>query len=110
MSSNRLILIFLGFIFVIVIILTSNKITASLRQRFGNILPTPKVTTEEITPTPIEEAITLTPTPTFFSGSSSTPSNEIPATGPNDFMWFILGISLITGLTLRNIKTKAIED
>ncbi len=110
MTSSRLILIFLGFVFVIIVILTSNKITASLRQRFGNILPATKVITEEITPTPIEEVVTLTPTPTYFTKNSSSPNDEIPATGPNDFMWFILGISLITGLTLRNIKTEATED
>jgi hypothetical protein len=102
MSSTRFILIFLGFIFIIIVILSSQKIAGGLRERFGGIIPFPKATNEEVTPTPSASGFEeeTTPTPTLILGSS-TPSGEIPATGPAEVAYFILGGSLFLGALLR---------
>ena len=115
MTSSRLILIFLGFIFVIIVILTSSKIAGALRSRFGGFFPTINtITTEEISPAPtlvlrneglVEE--TPTPTPTTPPGQvkvTSTPSGNIPATGPAEVMWLLLFGSLLGGIALRKIS------
>lgn len=109
MTSSRLILIFLGFIFLIIIILSSNRIAASLRERFGKFLPTTN-TTVDITPTPTMESEAGTPTPTLIPETTSTPSGEIPATGPSDLAYFILGGSLIAGLALKRISNSSIQN
>ncbi len=114
MTSSRLILIFLGFIFVIIVILTSNKISSAIRQRFGKYLPSTQVITEGVTPTPTIVEVTASPTPFDYSGNSSTnsstPTGEIPATGPNDLMWLILVTSLIAGLSFKKFGSKSIEQ
>lgn len=100
MTSSRFILIFLGFIFLIIVLLAGNRIAAGLRAQFGKFLPSTKQT--QITPTPtIGE---LSPTPTLTSsGQGSTSSSEIPATGPENLVWLILGGSLLSGITLKKI-------
>lgn len=103
MSSTRFILIFLGFIFVIIVILSSQKIAGSLRERFGGIIPFPKATTEEITPTPSPIIEEITPTPTTITVGSSTPSDEIPATGPSEVVYLLLGGSFLLGTFFKNL-------
>lgn len=106
MTSSRLILIFLGFIFLIIVILSSKQIAKALRDRFGRLLPAAKVTTEEIAPTPtIIEAETPTPTPETKEQKETTSVKEVPATGPNDMLWIVLGGSLIAGITLKKFTT-----
>ncbi len=107
MTSSRLILIFLGFIFLIIVILSSSKIAGALRERFGKFLPTAN-TTVETTPTPTIEA--ETPTPSLIPGATSTPSGEIPSTGPSELAYFILGGSLIAGLALKRISNSSIQN
>lgn len=105
MTSSRLILIFLGFIFVIIVILTSSRIAGSLRSRFGGFFPTVNTTTtEEISATPPPPAETPAPAPITPPGKekvTSTPGGTIPATGPPEIMWFLLGASFLSGLSLR---------
>lgn len=110
MTSSRLILIFLAFIFLIIVILSSNRISAALRARFAGILPSMNATTEDITPTPTT-AETPTPTPTIVYGGGSTKNGasnakNIPATGPQDFALLVLGGSLFIGVTLTRISAK----
>lgn len=117
MTTNRLILIFLGIIFLIIIILGSNRIATSLRQRFANFLPkvSPTVTLEEVTPTPISFG-SLKPTITPISSpkvagtttAKSTANSEIPATGPTDFAWLILGGSGLVGLALKKLTSNSL--
>lgn len=108
MTSSRLILIFLGFIFIIIVILTSSRIAGSLRSRFGGFFPSINTTTmEEISPTPTLAEETPTPTPIISSKQvkvTSTPSGTTPATGPAEIMWILLGGSLVTGLSLRTFS------
>lgn len=108
MTSSRLILIFLGFIFLIIVILSSGRIAGGLRDRFGKFLPISKTATTEVTPTPTIEA--ETPTPTIVAGTTSTPSGQIPATGPAELAYFILGGSLIAGLALKRISNSSIQN
>lgn len=105
MTSNRLILIFLAFIFVIIVILSSSRISNALRTRFGGLVPPLKPTTEDITPTPIAETITSTPTPTTVYGQPTTKggAKSIPATGPEELLWLVLGGSFLAGVTLKQI-------
>lgn len=109
MTSSRIILIFLGFIFLIIVILSSSQISGVLRQRFGSFIPTLKPSIEEIVPTPttpfIEEKL-LAPTPSIIysgGGKKGDLAGEIPATGPEDFFWVILGGSFLIGVALKKI-------
>lgn len=114
MTSSRLILIFLAFIFLIIVLLSSNRIAASLRTRFGKMIPSLTPITENITPTPSMSqetpTPTLTPTPTIVYGNASKRSNNstknIPATGPADLAWLILGGSFLSGFVLKKIASK----
>lgn len=110
MTSNKLILIFLGFIFLIIVILSSSRISQALRSRFGNLVPSLKPTTEDITPTPIFETETPTPTPTVIYGQkgNTNSAKNIPATGPEDLAWLVLAGSFLTGFTLKRISSKKI--
>lgn len=118
MSSSKLILIFLGFIFLAIILLSSNKIATSLRGRFGKIFPTLNVASK-ITPTPTPTIALKTPTPTklpttvtnqtgrFSGGEKGSPTSEIPATGPAEVMWLILGGSAAAGVVLTKISHRS---
>lgn len=114
MTSSRLILIFLAFIFLIIILLSSNRIASTLRAKFSKFIPSLSPITDNITPTPtiIEETPTptLTPTPTIVYGNTNKrPNNStknIPATGPADLAWLILGGSFLSGITLKKIFGK----
>ena len=112
MTSSRFLLIFLGFILVIIVILTSRQIGGALRERFSRFLPAFKVATQTPTLTPTPEVLEE-PTPTSTSipvvygrgitpdRVDATPPSQIPATGPQALGWLILGGSLIAGLYLR---------
>lgn len=108
MTSSKLILIFLGFIFLIIVILSSSRISAALRSRFGKLIPAINTNTEGLTPTPtIEVSETPTPTPTIVYGRGTTNRNNsgknIPATGPADLAWLVLGGSFLTGVVLKKV-------
>lgn len=115
MSSSRLILIFLGFIFLIIILLSSNKIATALRSRFGKFVPTLNVS-GKISPTPTPTMALKTPTPTklptitagqtgrFGGGEKGSPPGEIPATGPSEVVWLILTGSALVGVTLKKLS------
>lgn len=102
MTSSRLILIFLAFIFLIIIILSSNRISSALRNSLGKMAPSVKTTVEDssLTPTPTE-AQTPTATPTIVYGKNS--AKRIPAAGPADLVWLVLGGSFFAGVTLKKI-------
>lgn len=114
MTSSRLILIFLAFIFLIIVLLSSNRISTALRTKFGKIIPSLSPITESITPTPtlFEETPTPTyiPTLTTVYGNTNKRSNNstknIPATGPADLAWLILGGSFLSGFILKKISGK----
>lgn len=69
---------------------------------------TPIVEDASITPTPTIATETPTPTPTIVYGGTNTKggtssAKNIPATGPADFMWMVLGGSLFAGAALRKL-------
>lgn len=111
MSSSRIILLFLGFIFIIIVILSSAKIAGGLRARFGKYLPGGTITSDiSITPE-VMPTLTLTPEPTTTAPvtnkggqpvSKSSPTSETPATGPAETAWLIISGSLLTGIGIRN--------
>ncbi len=115
MTSSRLILIFLGFIFLIIVILSSSRISAALRSRFGKFLPplTPTVEETSLTPTP---TVLETPTPTIVYGrgtngtsnkSGTASAKTIPAAGPADTVWLLLAGSFSAGVILKKIAGKS---
>src|SRR3989338_1191000 len=113
MTSSRLILLFLGFIFLVIVILSSNRIAAGVRDRFGKFLPFIKSesATQAIPPTPTptikKTAFISIPTPTLIIyGEKSTNSSEIPATGLNNVVWLILGGSLTLGGIFKKITCR----
>ena len=100
MNSSRLILIFLGIIFVLIIILSSSRIGSGLKNRLNSLFSRP-VTTQiqdtqvQLEPTPtISEELTESPTPTV-SVRTSTPPTESPATGAADIFWIATGSGLM---------------
>lgn len=119
MTSGRLILIFIGFVIVAIILLSSNKIASSLRSKFSGVLP-PIGVTGKITPTlhpsPTSSFSMITPAPTVAYikptsapvYSSSSPNGEIPATGPADLAWMLLGSSATIGVALRMLSKKSL--
>ncbi len=119
MSSSRIILLFLGFIFIIIVILSSAKIAGGLRARFGKFIPGGTVTSDiSITPSAAPTA-TLTPKPTVTAPSTnkggqpiskSSPASETPATGPRETAWLIISGSLLTGIVIRKLGSlKAVK-
>lgn len=109
MTSSRFILIFLGFIFLIIIILSSSRISGALQKRFGNVFPPLKFLSLTPTPTPKPTSIpTPTPVPNVYnSNGTSIPSTEIPATGPEAVSLLFLSGSFLTGIYLKRlIKSK----
>lgn len=108
MTSSRFILIFLGFIFLIIIILSSSRISSALQKRAGTIFPSLKfVSTPTPSPSPSPTRIPIQPpteTPKLYnSGSTSTPTGEIPATGPEMVGLLFLSGSFLTGISLRKL-------
>lgn len=107
MSSSRLIFIFLGFILVIIVILTSSQIAGALKKRFGKVIPEAKVISENITVTPIEEpAPSPTETPFYNGKKGGSVSNEIPATGPENIVYLMLGTSMAAGFAFKKLSSK----
>lgn len=117
MTSSKLILIFLAFIFLIIVVLSSSRISGALRTRFGKLMPSLNPTGENITPTvtPTIEAETTTPTPTIVYGGkyntttgtgTTSSATKIPATGPEDLVWLVLGGSFFAGITLKKITSR----
>ncbi|MCJ7740794.1 hypothetical protein MUP32_05800 [Candidatus Microgenomates bacterium] len=127
MSSSRIILVFLGFIFIVIVILSSGRIAVALRSRLGQFFPfmksTSLTTPPKITPTLTPSAVykispTSMPSPTlsaFYGGQNTTKGGqnttkggvttaEIPATGPNDLLWVILGGSTAIGYSLKKLS------
>ncbi len=123
MSSSRILLVFLGFIFIVIVILSSGRIAAALRSRLGQFFPfikstsltTPPNITPTITPSVINK-ISPTPTPSAFYGGQNTTNSgqnttkggittsEIPATGPNELTWVILGGSGVIGYSIKKLS------
>lgn len=118
MTSSKFILIFLGFIFVVVVLLTSNRIAGALRDRFGKLIPPLSfLSAADTTPTPVPSPtvyVSRFPTGTASSGTTttkgglvntpeakSTPTGETPATGPETFIYLLLGGSFLAGSLLK---------
>jgi hypothetical protein len=113
MSSSRLILIFLGFIFLIIVILTSGQIAGALRSRFGNFIPGgTKVAGISPTPSPAKSPVKPTITPTSGAGNGAVyrnnkiDTNQTPATGPADLALALMGAGSGLGYLLRKISSK----
>lgn len=113
MTSSKLILIFLAFIFFLIVVLSSSKIANFLRSRFGSMVPSISPISEDITPTPSIIETTLTPTPTIVYGNGYRTETKggivrtIPASGPEDLAWLILGGSFSAGIVLKKISSSA---
>lgn len=110
MSSSRIILIFLGFIFVIILILTSNQISAGLRSRFGSFVPGLKPSPTPTSSLSFGNTVKpfYNPTPTLSvvnSNLSSTPAGETPATGPENTVLVILGGFFVGGFALNKLSS-----
>ncbi|OGG15634.1 hypothetical protein A3D77_01240 [Candidatus Gottesmanbacteria bacterium RIFCSPHIGHO2_02_FULL_39_11] len=114
MSSSKLVLIFLGIILVVIVILTSNRIAAFLKSRFGNLVPPVKFSAVETTPTPtLSLTPTIYPTGTTTKGglapsptTKSTPAAQIPSTGPMELAYVLIGGSAAAGFILTRISSK----
>jgi hypothetical protein len=120
MTSSKLILFFIGIILLIVVILSSNKIGVFLRDKFGRFLPSSIVQTAKISPTPIKSLTptinpitTITPNVQVYNntgvskgGIQSSPSNQIPATGPEELVYVIISGSFFTGFAINRLASR----
>lgn len=98
----------------VIVILTSNRIAGFLKSRFGNVIPGLKFSAVETTPTPTPRPTEIptkggiTPggsTKTYPTGQS-TSNSQIPATGPEEFVYLLLAGSAGTGFILKKISSK----
>ncbi len=120
MISNRIILFFLGVIILIVIVLSSQKLSAALRNRLSGVFPkvqTVKVGSDDtLTPTPSIKGV-LSPTPVLYTNTKTTTQKPVtttkrvvantPNTGPESVPLLLLagmgmGGALLTRLTKKN--------
>lgn len=112
MLSNRLILIFLGVIFVIIIVLSSQKLSAGIKSRFGGLLPATRPVPTLAVPLPQAAAQKLNPTPTlarFGNTNNKTVSSsvaQIPSTGPADLSLGVIASFAGFGLILRKLSLR----
>lgn len=112
MSSSRLVLIFLGIILIVIVILSSSRIAGALKSRFGKLIPGLQFAGTSLTPTPTPFQVSPTPTKTVTSNYSgptgkSTPNGSIPATGPAEVVWVLIGGSGAAGFLLRKFSKRA---
>ena len=116
MTSSRLILVFLGIIFLMIIILSSNRVIKGLRDRIGSFLPVGKPAVQKTipTPSPTKVMISITPSSTqspkagTVQGEQTTKGGvkQIPSTGATEIAWLAIGGSSLVGYTLRRISRK----
>ena len=108
MTSSRV--IFLALIFLVIIVLSSNKIADFLKNRFGRYFPTPSAVSVQ------ESNVIVTPTPTQTNGFPVSPTleyksdnekaTEIPKTGPSEIMLVVIGGSLVAGTVIKTVSKK----
>lgn len=101
MLSNRIILIFLGVIFLIIIILSSSKLSQGIKNKFSGVFPNVKPVPTVALEANITSLPTISPTPTtahFTTGQiaqkEKAPSQS-PGTGPE--LASLLALSFIGG-------------
>lgn len=113
MLSNRIILIFLGVIFLIIIILSSQKLSAGLKSRFSGLLPIVKPVPTVSIEQDLETTPTLTPTPTlshFEATNTNQPTqkggtpSQIPNTGASALSLGIITLMSGAGIILKRIS------
>lgn len=112
MLSNRIILLFLGIIFLIIIVLSSGKLSQGIKSKisgiFPGVKPVPTVNLGDITPT-------LTPSPTVahfntaqaVKGTRTINSKnptQTPDTGAGTLSLFILSALASTGLIIKRLS------
>lgn len=132
--GTRLILLSIAALFLGGLIFFGNRLSAGFRDRFLSIFPKSLTTKPTATPTrvpfgalvtvpPQPETAADTPAETASQGAvegvaqtkdglpekSSTAAKEIPNTGPEDTVWFLLGISLLSGFFLRKHAFRVIK-
>jgi hypothetical protein len=113
MTSSRFVLVFLGFVFIVIVVLSSGRIAGALRSRFGGFFPTPNILSDsssqtlQSTPTPTHApqptmSPTNAPKPTVtVTNRQSVPIRETPATGLETIFFITTSLGLGTGLYLR---------
>jgi len=101
MNSNKLVLVFLGIIVVIIIILSSQKISNSLRARLGPYLPIKPAVSITPSPSPVKRVTYVTPTPVYNSFINTSSADNIPSTGPE-----IINYAALLGLLAGGVGLK----
>ncbi len=112
MMSNRIILLFLGIIFLIIIVLSSQKLSAGIRTKvsgiFPGIKPIPTVSMEaEVSTSP-----KLTPTPTLsrFTASKMAANGKSPTqtpdTGAESLSFVIISLTGSAGIILKRLTLR----
>lgn len=107
--SNRVILIFLGVIFLIIIVLSSQKLSVGIRNKAAGLFPSIKtVPTSTPEGASLSTTPSLTPTPTtaHFARNKNTPS-QTPNTGAGSLSLIILGVAGASGFVVKRLSTEA---
>jgi hypothetical protein len=109
MHTGRFIIVFLGFVFLLIVIFASKNIAGLMRDRFGRFLPTNVPGKNLVSPTPIPlltPSIEKRSTSIPYETKTSTNGDEIPATGPEALAWIVISGSLSGGLILNKYSKK----
>lgn len=112
MTSTRLILVFLGIIFLIIVVLAGRRISTNLKNSLAGLnIPGFRGAQITLTPTPTvtgeaKGGVVPTMTPVVLEKKESSDNGEIPATGANEIAYFVISGGLIGGAVLRKVTGK----
>lgn len=114
MLSNRLILIFLGVIFLIIIVLSSKKLSSGVQGKLAGFFPSVKTVPTVGPETDITITPTLTATPTIAHFTAAKKSmakspSQTPDTGAGTLSLAIIALLGGTGLTIKRLSSRKIS-
>lgn len=113
MVSNRLILVFLGIIFILIVVFSGNRIAQTFKSGLARIFPRTQIGSGSVTPSPTPRLLGnfTSPTPKngFTKGEQTTAppeTEQIPSTGPQEITYVLFGGSALVGILTRYLTRK----
>ena len=106
MSSSRISLILLAIIFLAVVVISSGKIIQNIRNKVPFLAQQSKTESGQSTPAPsVNPSVTKTAHNTNTQEQAVSPA-QTPETGPNDWVYILLGGGLAAGLAVNKVKVR----
>lgn len=108
--STKIILALLGLIIIVILLLTSQRFTGGLRNRFSGLFPGIQQVEKTTTPTPKPTSVAHMPTPTKIqlgtgrqTQTKGGPIAQTPDTGATEISFVMISSFGIVGYTLRRL-------